>query len=200
MAFQGRLSVAALCIWFMPLPQAAAAWIHASGNTVTLRGMIVEGDAERLRTTLRSTDARRPRILYLESGGGEVKASIALAMLVRQEKLVTAVDASRAHCDSGCTLAFVAGIGRHYIHGNGVHEGLSGAYYGLGFHPAHLRSAGRMPGQASPRASGELEKIYRRMGTPGAVTLMHRAAFNTYFRPNGKTAMSMGIATSLAAP
>lgn len=179
---------------------AQAAWIRADGNVMTLRGMIVEGDAERLQEALRQTDPRKSRVLFLESGGGEVKASVALAMLVRKERLVTAVDASRSHCDSGCTLVFVAGTRRHYIHGDAVNEGLSGPYYGLGFHPAHLRSAGRIPGQASPRASGELEKIYRMMGTPGAVDLMNRAAFNTYFRPNGQTAKKMGIATSLSAP
>lgn len=179
---------------------AAAAWFGVQGNSITLRGMIVEGDAERLAGLLRGLDPRRPRLLYLESGGGEVRASVALAKLIRREKLTTVVDASRSHCDSGCTLAFVAGARRHYLHGDTVHEGLSGAYYGLGFHPAHMRAVGRIPGQASPQASGELEKIYRMMGTPGAIELMNRAAFNTYFRPNGRTAMAMRIATSLGAP
>ena len=179
---------------------AHAAWITCEGNLLRLRGMIVEGDAERLAAMLKTTDPRKPRVLFLESGGGEVKASVQLAALIRKEKLVTAVDASRTHCDSGCTLAFVAGVRRHYVAGHTVFEGLSSAYYGLGFHPAHMRAVGRIPGQAADGASLTLEKVYRSMGTPRAVELMRRAAFNTYFRPSGKTAMAMGIATSLEQP
>ena len=74
-----------------------------------------------------------------------MKASVELATLIRREKIITAVDASRTHCDSGCTLAFVAGVRRHYIHGETIQEGLSGPYYGLGFHPPHLRAVGRIP-------------------------------------------------------
>ncbi|MGL4495911.1 MAG: hypothetical protein ACRCXM_15620 [Beijerinckiaceae bacterium] len=190
-----------LCGSMAAMLPAQAAWFSTDGNTVTLRGMIVEGDAERLQAALRGTDSRRMRILRLESGGGEVTASVKLAATIRKEKLVTMVDAARSYCDSGCTLAFVAGVRRHYVGGDQIHEGLSSAYYGLGFHPAHSRFAsGRLPGQMNPGASRALEKVYREMGTPKAIDLMHRAAFNTYFRPNGRTAMAMGIATSLAAP
>lgn len=191
---------AALCFLLLSPASTSAAWFSADGNTLTLRGMIVEGDMGRLQSLLRHTDPRKPRILYLESGGGEVKAAVELANLIRREKLITAVDASRSHCDSGCTLAFVAGVRRHYVHGETVMEGLSSPFYGLGFHPPHLRAVGRIPGQAATRANGALESLYRSMGTPRAIELMNRAAFNTYFRPNGKTALDLRIATSLSAP
>ena len=71
---------------------------------------------------------------------------------------------------------------------------------GLDFHRAHQTGKGRLPNTLADRGSDMMCALYAEMGVPRACDLEMRASFGPQFRPSGATALSLGIATSLAAP
>ncbi|MGY2049268.1 hypothetical protein [Methylobacterium sp. JK268] len=178
---------------------AAALVIEVQDGTMVLRGPIVPGDGAAFARALAEPEARGVRAVSLDSGGGKVLEGIAIGRAVRRAGLATMVDAAAARCDSACTLIFVGGVRRYYVHGETVFEGLSGRT-GLGFHTAH-RPGTRVEGSTlSERGSDIMRRFYDEMGVPRAADLVARAAFNTLYRPSGTTALQLGIATSLQAP
>ncbi len=179
---------------------AQAVYLSESNGVATLQGALVEGDADRFKAFLAAPRAVPIRVLYLSSPGGRVNAGIAIGRQVRVARLTTVVDASAARCDSACTYIFVGGVNRHYVNGDSVYEGFSGNS-GLGFHPAHRKGATVRDDATLLEAGSERARShYAAMGVPRAAELMDKAAFNTLFRPNGRTALQLRIATSLAAP
>lgn len=182
---------------------ASPAWaIHLSDSNgvAVLQGQIVDGDDAVFREFLARPRTVPIRVLQLSSPGGRVNAGIGIGRQVRAAKLTTVVDANWAACDSACTYIFVAGVRRHYVNGDSVYEGFSGRS-GLGFHPAHRKSAAqRHEATLNDRGSELARQHYAAMGVPGATQLMEKAAFNTLYRPNGQTALTLRIATSLSPP
>jgi hypothetical protein len=200
--FAPRWLVAALVS--SPVLLAAATPAHAiflseNNGHATLGGSIEAGDGERFRAFLAQPRAVPIRVLWLESGGGQITASIDIARQVRKAKLTTAVRASNRRCDSGCTFIFVAGAKRHYVGGADVHEGLS-SFSGLGFHSASQRGDAVRFTLRSDEGNQRMSAFYREMGVPGAAELVQRAPFNAMYRINGQTALRLRIATSLAEP
>lgn len=180
-------------------PEASALSIAAAGDRATLSGPIVPGDGAEVARFLAGPEARGIRTVYLDSGGGKVLEGVAIGRAVRRAGLATAVDAASARCDSSCTLIFVAGVRRFYVHGDAVFEGLSGRT-GLGFHTAH-HPGNRIEGKTfNARGTDTMRRFYAEMGVPAAATLVDKASFDTHYRPSGATALRLGIATSLGAP
>jgi hypothetical protein len=178
---------------------AHAIFLSESGDQATLSGPIGVGDDVRFKEFLERKRATPIRVLWLSSGGGRIKESIGIARMVRRARLTTAVQASRASCDSGCTFIFVAGVKRHYVGGRDVIEGLS-SFAGLGFHSASIRGDAVRFTVQSPRGNDVMYGFYREMGVPGAADLARRAPFNSMYRISGDTALRLRIATSLDTP
>lgn len=178
---------------------ASAIWLSETGSVATLTGPFVMGDDAVFKAFLEKPRPQPLKILYLSSGGGKVGPAVAIGRMVRRAGLATVVDADAAACSSACTLVFVAGVRRHYVNGDHVAEGMS-ARNALGFHPAH-RAGGRRDGNThSEKASERIRRYFAEMGTPRAAELMDKAAFNSFYRPNGQIALALHIATSLSAP
>lgn len=195
-----RLVLAALAAGCVGLSSPARAiWLSENGPVATLTGPFVVGDDAAFKAFLDKPRSQPIRVLYLASGGGKVAPAIAIGRMVRKAGIATAVDADSAACSSACTFVFVAGIRRHYVNGDHVAEGMS-ARNGLGFHPIH-RDGGRVKGHSfSEKGSERARAYYAEMGTPRAAELMDKAAFDSFYRPNGQTALSLRIATTLSAP
>ena len=176
---------------------AQGAWFFAGDANLLLRGVIEQGDDARLATALK----RRPdlRVLRLDSYGGSVKGAIALGEAVRRAGLTTLVDAARDVCDSACTMVFAAGVARHYLHAEALAEGFNGQS-GLGYHRSYDRGSRIAPPTLSRTGERLMIRYYARMGAKAATTLALRGAINTFWRPNGATALRLGLATSLAPP
>ena len=100
-------------------------------RVVVARGKIVSGDAERLRTALRSAD-RDPygnKSLALDSPGGLVDGALAIVAVMDKEKVTTIVPPG-AQCASACAqIIFVSGAHRVVLDGGrlGMHSCSTGA-------------------------------------------------------------------------
>lgn len=191
------LAAFAFFLWFSACGRVAAAWFYPGDGELLLRGAIEQGDDARLAAQLKA----RPdlRVLRLDSYGGSVKGAIALGEAVRRARLATVVDAARDVCDSACTMIFAAGATRHYLHAGDLREGLSGLA-GLGYHRSYLRGDRTQPPMLSAEGERLMIGYYRRMGAAAAVTLSRRGTISSFWRPNGATALRLGLATSLAPP
>lgn len=176
---------------------ARAAWFSVRDDAVVLRGSIELGDDAQLAAILKG----RPdlRVLRLDSYGGSVRGAIALGEAVRRARLATVVDAARDVCDSACTMIFAAGPSRHYLNAASAPEGFNGQS-GLGYHRSYDRGSRVRPAMLSQEGERLMIAYYRRMGAPAAVTLALRGAINALWRPNGATALRLGLATSLTPP
>jgi hypothetical protein len=200
MTRQLRLAILVGCLEF--LITAAPAWgvyLAESGGVATAVGSFTPGDEHAFAAFLAQPRAVPLRVIYLDSRGGMLGPAVAIGRMVRRAGLATAVMADRAACDSACTLVFAGGVRRHYVGGDRIHEGFT-AMTGLGFHPAHRRGYGGNPSTLSAPASQNVRAYYAEMGMPRAAELMDRAAFNSVFRPSGRTALELRIATSLSPP
>lgn len=178
-------------------PVAQAAWLSADGPVATLRGAIEMGDADAFKTLLRAHPGIR--LLRLDSLGGSVQGAIALGEVVRGARLTTVVDAARDICDSACTMIFAAGVRRHFLNADATQEGFTG-HSGLGYHRSYDRGTRVEPSKLSARGERLMHDYYRRMGAAAATTLALRGSISTLWRPNGQTALRLGLATSLAPP
>ena len=178
---------------------ARAIYLSESNGAAWLSGPFEKGDDIAFAKFLAAPRPAPLRVLWLNSQGGALAPSAAIGRMVRRAGLTTAVDAQGALCDSACTMIFVAGRHRHYVNGQTVFEGLS-SQSGLGFHGANLRGNAAAPTIRSEEGTRLLYNYYRAYGVPGAIGLASRAALNTVLRPNGATALRLGIATSLSPP
>jgi hypothetical protein len=97
--------------------------VHANQTMILLNGVIERGDAEQLRELIASADEEQPiTAILLDSPGGNLVASVALAILVRGRSLTTIVG-PKATCASACFLVFAAGNARYVDYASyvGVH-------------------------------------------------------------------------------
>lgn len=187
----------AACVIFLFTAPTQAAWFAARDGLLMLRGAIEMGDAHALATRLKADPGLR--VLRLDSYGGSVKGAIELGEIVRRAKLTTLVDASRDVCDSACTMIFAAGVARHYLNAEAMTEGFSGQA-GLGYHRSYMRGDRVTPPTLSDEGERLMMAYYRKMGAKAAVALARRGTISSFWRPNGPTALRLGLATSLAAP
>ena len=172
--------------------------LRAQGAAAYLSGDIRPGDEFVFEKFL--AQAPTVRTLYLSSNGGFVLPTLEIARLVRKAGLATAVDASRAKCQSACTGIFVAGVRRHYFNAGAIVEGVqTKGGVGLGFHEANAYSvSGRRSYSGS--ATAYMINIYYEMGVPGAAELITKSDPRSIYSVSAATAQSLGIATSLSAP
>jgi hypothetical protein len=126
-----------------------------------------------------------------------------IARDIRKLGLNTAVDGSRAVCASACTVLFAAGVQRHYYNADGVPEGVRKADMspGLGYHGANNSASTILMARQSPGAGMQgIINMYYELGSSGAAGLANQAAPSQLYKINGRTALSLGIATSTARP
>lgn len=180
-------------------PASATIYLSDSEGVGRLSGIFEPGDEKAFAAFLARPRERKLRVIYLDSTGGAISAGVQIGRMIRKAGLATAVKADAARCDSACTLIFAGGVTRHYIGGDQVFEGFS-ARGGLGFHPAHLRDPAWTRAEFSQKGTDIMAAHYRAMGAPRTIELLRHAGFTTMFRPNGRTALDVRIATSLSAP
>lgn len=197
-----RKAAGFLCCFAVGFASAAplcAMSLSDEGGAATLSGRIDVGDDEVFKAFLAQRRATPIKVLHLSSRGGLISASFSIARQIRAAHIATSVDATSVVCDSSCTLVFAGGVQRYYTHGEQIFEGFT-SMTGLGFHTAHVKGNGFDKSSKSEAGTEWMRAFYREMGQPRAAELMDQAAFNTVFRPNGKTALALRIATSLGDP
>ena len=177
----------------------ATLYLSERDGVVHLSGEFENGDDAKFTAFLAQPRASRLRVVYLDSFGGSIIAGMKIGRLIRKARLATAVRAASARCDSACTLIFAGGVRRYYVGGESVFEGNS-ARGGLGYHPAHQRNAAWTRAEFSTKGTDMMAAFYREMGQPRAAELMQKAGFSTIYRPNGRTALALRVATSLDEP
>ena len=191
--------VAMTCWAILACAPAQAIYLSESAGKATLYGPFDVDDAKVFAAFLAKPRASPIKVLYLESPGGSIAAGVGIGRMVRKAGLTTAVNADSQICDSACTLVFAAGVRRHYVHGDSIYEGLS-SRSGLGYHPAYLRGDRVHFSIKSNEYVALMNAYYAEMGAPRAAELLAKAGINSIFRPSGKTALDLHIATSLIAP
>lgn len=174
---------------------AQSAWMSADGPSLTIRGAIEIGDAEKFHKLLVS--AAPIRVVHLDGPGGSLREAIKIGQAIRKARLITMVDAGRASCDSACTMLFAAGVARHYVNAQNVQEGV-GDHYGLGYHLSYARGDRVNPSMKSDEGVRLMDVYYARMGARAASMLARKASISTLWRPNGASALKLGLATSLS--
>lgn len=175
--------------------------MRISGNTITLSGSINNGDEATFREHLDSPAGKNVRIVRLNSGGGWIFPAGEIGRLVRKRGLSTYFDVSGSKCASACILIFGGGVNRHYVNGQGIKDGISepGQSRGLAFHEA-WNPISRHTNKYAPQATGEIIGYYYEFGISAAAKLITQAPPNKLYQISGPTALSLGIATSLARP
>lgn len=121
--------------------------VSANGRDIIVRGMLVEGTAERFATIV--SNAPRAKTIVLDSRGGRLLEAMRMAELIRQKQLNTYVE---DQCASACTLALIAGVDR-----------AANANAKIGFHQASF------PGMdaETARANDEFKRLYAKAGIDG---------------------------------
>ncbi len=192
-----RLFLPLFCLMFS-LP-AEAVQLTQRGTVISLSGRIENGDQYLIKDFLATPSGRQARIVYLDSPGGFVQAAREMAREIRAAGLTTVVDAARARCHSACTGLFTGGVRRHYINSGRLQDGEAGLKPGLAFHDG---SSINQRGQRDFSGAGTAGMIntYYEMGVGAAASLVQKASFKQLYYISGETALSLGIATSLAAP
>ncbi|HEX8165067.1 MAG TPA: hypothetical protein VF601_04675 [Beijerinckiaceae bacterium] len=125
--------------------------------TYRLSGSINLGDAEKLKSLISSTKllSGSPR-LCLNSPGGSYREGLAIARILMEEWIGTAVEAN-SFCASACALIFMAGTApsrqqlNRFLHVNGM----------LGFHSPYLRGGAQGSFAEGVQAINELVKLGR---------------------------------------
>ncbi len=186
-------------VFGLAIPATAGVCLSESGSRAYISGEIEMGDEKKFEEFLGKIREKPLKVVFLEGYGGSLGASVLIGRMIRKAKLSTAMRADRALCESACTMIFAGGVQRYYINGQRISDGFS-SRGGLGYHPSHTRDPSRMFGTHSDRGTQAMGAYYREMGAPRAIELASQAAFNTIYRPSGKTALEMKIATSLAEP
>jgi hypothetical protein len=176
---------------------------RAQGADIFLNGPINLGDHAKFETFMAANKGKTFRTVHLNSPGGWSGDMREIARDIRKLGLNTAVDGSRAVCASACTVLFAAGIQRFYYNSDRVTEGVqkAAATPGLGYHGANNSNSTIVMARQSPGAGmQQIINMYYELGSSGAVSLATQAAPSQLYKINGKTAQSLGIATSLSRP
>ncbi len=187
----------ALAIFIVPTSQACAMELAAKGDTIFLGGAIKPGDSIAFKHFLEQAPKGTYRNVFLASGGGFVVEAIEIGREIREAQLTTIVDAGKAICASACTAIFMSGKHRIYLNSASMRDGPgSGAVRGLGFHNGSA-AASLASDHYSGQASALMIDAYYEFGCPRAAEVITKAPPNSIFILSGKTALELGIATSL---
>lgn len=199
----GRRGCIALGAWAALAAPSAAMEIAARGADLHLSGPIELGDHAKFERFMLANQGRAFRVLHLNSPGGWSGDMREIARDIRRVGLDTAVDGGRAICASACTVLFAAGKNRHYHNADRVAEGVRPADLspGLGYHGAAGSQASIVMGRAGPGAGmQQVVNMYYEMGSRAGAALADKAEPSQLYKINGRTALSLGLATSLSRP
>lgn len=191
------LILLALAILVLPTGQARAMELAAKGDTIFLGGAIKPGDSITFKSFIEQAPKGAYRNVFLASGGGFVVEAIEIGRLIREARLTTIVDAGKAVCASACTAIFMSGTNRIYLNSAAMRDGPgAGTVRGLGFHNGS--AAGSLASDHySGQASAMMIDAYYEFGCPRAAEIITKAPPNSIFILSGKSALELGIATSL---
>jgi hypothetical protein len=198
-----RLRRLILALAALAAARAHALDISARGPDIFLTGGIELGDHAKFERFLAENRGKTFRTVHLNSPGGWSGDMREIARDIRRRGLNTAVDGSRAVCASACTVLFAAGVQRHYFNADRVPEGVRKADRspGLGYHGANNSASTILMARQSPGAGMQgIINMYYELGSPAAAGLANKAEPSQLYRINGRTALSMGIATSVSRP
>lgn len=188
----------ALAILVLPGSQARAMELAAKGDTIFLGGAIRPGDSIAFKAFLEQAPKGTYHNVFLASGGGFVVEAIEIGRTIREAHLTTIVDAGKAICASACTAIFMSGTHRVYLNSASMRDGPGGGVgvRGLGFHNGS--AAGSLAADHySGQASALMIDAYYEFGCPRAAEVITKAPPNSIFILSGRTALELGIATSL---
>jgi hypothetical protein len=191
----------ALALCTAALPSDAAEFIVRDGSMV-ITGPINFGDHARFREALEKSDVQVGTV-YLDSSGGRLEDAREIARHIRDLRLTTVVDGRTSTCWNACAVMFAAGWRRHYVNAGAVFEGAAVGIGGggLGFQGRIRIASGAAPSSPHEAAEkAETMSLFLEFGVPNAVPLGSKARRNTVYRINGKTALDLGVATSLETP
>jgi hypothetical protein len=196
----GRLASAAFAAVCLTCSPAGASEIARSGTMISLSGTIIPGDEIKFKEVMKS-GGEIARVVRLNSGGGNVTAAAQIARMIRAGRMTTLLDGARAKCASACTIIFAGGVQRHYANADGFSDGVTSRnnFVGLGFHEATSPLA-LAANKYSGQGTAQLIACYYEMGVPAAAGLVGKAPPERLYRISGRTALSMGIATSTRIP
>jgi hypothetical protein len=185
-----------------PLP-AAALDISGRGPDIYLTGSIELGSHARFERFLIENPGATFRTVHLNSPGGWSGDMREIARDIRRRGLNTAVDGSRAVCASACTVLFAAGVQRFYYNADRVPEGVRKADRspGLGYHGANNAASTILMARQSPGVGMQgIINMYYELGSSAAADLANRAEPSQLYKIGGRTAVSLGLATSTSRP
>ena len=182
-----------------PTMPAAAMEFHVKPPLILAEGDIKNGDENTFRRLLAGQAKGTIKGVVLHSHGGFVYAAGEIGRSIRENGLVTVVDASRFTCVSACTILFAAGTGRIYLNAGNVPDGVvARSGRGLGFHAGSSSLSRDADGYSGAGTARVIAFLYE-FGVPGAADLTTRAPPNSIFMVSGPTALQIGLATSLGA-
>jgi len=134
----------------LPAAPAAAMTLERVGSDLFATGPIVGADVEAFRAEIARGGLRR--VVLVNSFGGELRAALHVAVMVRDARLDTLVS---GQCHSSCSLIFMAGRERRFATGSRPRSTLVGIHG-----PNHRHSR-----EPTPEAARLMERFYReRMG------------------------------------
>lgn len=167
------------------------------GTLVLAQGEIANGDENRFRRLLAEPRKEPIKGIVLHSHGGFVHAAGEIGRLIRENGLATVVDASRFTCVSACTIVFASGRARLYLNAGGVPDGVvKHSVRGLGFHEGSSASSLDANGY-SGEGTAHVIALLHEFGVPRAAGLATRAPPDAVYMVSGRTALELGLATSL---
>ena len=144
----GAVLVALAAAW--PAAEPLAMTLERVGSDLFATGPIVGTDAEAFRAEIARGGLQR--VVLVNSFGGELRAALHIAVMVRDAKLDTLVS---GQCHSSCSLIFMAGRERRFATGSKPRSTLVGIHG-----PNH-----RLTREPTPQAARLMERFYReRMG------------------------------------
>jgi hypothetical protein len=171
--------------------------IAAKGDTIFLGGTIKPGDAIGFKSFISAAPKGTYHNVFLASGGGFIVEAIEIGRTIHEQRLTTIVDAGKALCASACTAIFISGTNRIYLNSSSLQDGGNGkGPRGLGFHNGSA-AASLASDHYSGQASALMIDAYYEFGCPRAAEVITKASPNGIFILSGKTALELGIATSL---
>lgn len=176
--------------------------LSVTDRFILLQGSICPGDDKRFKAFL-TTVSPSIRLIKLASGGGNGGAAQAMGVMIREAGYNTYVDATRDRCASACTHIFAAGVERFYAGSAEIKTGREGRV-GLGYHYLNSRRPDQTDEQKDNIFNATAAVYLKKMLAPAAVAAVtalmseNRTTQMTWL--NGKEALQVGIATSLATP
>jgi hypothetical protein len=133
-------SLAASALLALTATAAAAMTLERVGGDLFATGPVEPDDVQAFKAELESGGLRR--IVFVNSPGGQLRAALQIALMIRKKGVETLVS---GYCHSACSLLFIAGRERRFATGHKPRNTQ------VGIHGASSRATGELRLQAAPR-------------------------------------------------